>query len=161
MAIYLKNDKIKGTVTTVGFKDQVELNSCSFGASRSIGMSKRSDTNRGHAEPNVTEISCTRSWDPLSSVLLLQDALAGVGDHKVTISFTTTSKNVVLAYLTYELEEVVVSNYSVGAGGESQPSESFNLNYTKITVTPYEVKDGKATKKDPVNYSLPMMKANG
>ncbi len=31
----------------------------------------------------------------------------------------------------------------------------------QITVTPYEVKDGKANKKDVVIYSLPEMKANG
>jgi type VI secretion system secreted protein Hcp len=161
MAIYLKNDKIKGTVTTAGFQEQIELDSCSFGAGRAMVMSKRGDTNRGHAEPNLSELDCTRAWDPVSSSLLLQDALAGVADHKVTISFTTTSKNVVLAYLTYELEEVVVSSYSSGAGGDSHPSESFRLNYTKLTVTPYEVKDGKAVKKTPVVYSLPEMKANG
>jgi type VI secretion system secreted protein Hcp len=161
VAIYMKNDKIKGTVTTEGFKDQVELDSCSFNAGREMGMAKRSDKNRGSAEPHLSELSCTRAWDAMSSTLLLQDAIAGVGDHKVTISFTTTSKNVVLAYLTYELEEVVISRYSIGSGGEANPSEGFSLNYTKVTVTPYEVKDGKAAKKTPVVYSLPEMKANG
>jgi type VI secretion system secreted protein Hcp len=161
VAIYMKHDSIKGNVTTEGFKNQVELESASFGAGRAMGMSKRSGVNRGHAEPNLTEISVSRQWDAMSSVLLLQDAIAGVGKDKVTISFTTTSKNVVLAYLTYDLEEVVVSSYSIGAGGDGQPRESFNLNYTKITVTPYEVKDGKATKRDVVVYSLPEMKANG
>jgi type VI protein secretion system component Hcp len=67
----------------------------------------------------------------------------------------------VLAYLTVELEKVVVSNYSIGGGGDSQPSESFHLNYTKIIVTPYEVKEGKANKKPVVLYSLPEMQANG
>jgi type VI secretion system secreted protein Hcp len=161
MAIYMKSANIKGIVTTEGFKDQIELDSASFSAGRAMGMSKRSDANRGHAEPHLSEIGCSRNWDAISSVLLLQDAIAGVGKNKVTISFTTTSKNVVLAYLTYELEEVVVSNYGIGAGGDGQPRESFNLNYTKITVTPFEVKDGKAIKKDVVVYSLPEMKANG
>ncbi len=161
MAIYMKSDNIKGNVTTEGFKGQLELDTASFSAGRAMGMSKRSDANRGHAEPNLSEIGCSRNWDATSSVLLLQDAIAGVGKDKVILSFTTTSKNVVLAYMPYELDEVVVSNYSVGAGGDGQPRESFNLNYTKITVTPYEVKDGKAAKKDVVVYSLPMMKANG
>jgi type VI secretion system secreted protein Hcp len=82
MAIYMKNDKIKGTVTTEGFKDQVELDSCSFNAGREMGMAKRSDKNRGFAEPHLSELSCSRPWDALSSTLLLQDAIAGVGDHK-------------------------------------------------------------------------------
>jgi type VI secretion system secreted protein Hcp len=161
MAIYLKNDKIPGIVTTEGFKNQIELTSASFGSGRDMGMSKRSDANRGHAEPHLTEISISKQWDAVASAKLLQDSFAGVGDHTVTISFTTTSKNKVLAYMTFELEGVVVSNYTIGGGGDSQPQESFGLNYTKITVTTYEVKDGQATKKDVVIYSLPEMKANG
>jgi type VI protein secretion system component Hcp len=161
MAIYLKYDKIPGKTTTEGFKEQIELTSASFGAGRDMGMSKRSDVNRGHAEPHLSEISVTKVWDDLASSKLLEDAFAGVGDKKATLSFTTTSKNVVIAFLVIELEGVVISNYSIGGGGDDAPSESFNLNYTKITVTPFEVKDGKATKKSPVNYSLPDMKANG
>ncbi|HQT75625.1 MAG TPA: type VI secretion system tube protein Hcp [Rhodopila sp.] len=161
MAIYLKYDGVPGNVKTKGFENQIELNSASFGAGRNMGMSKRSDVNRGHAEPHLSEISVTKMWDDAASSLLLQDALAGVGDKKATITFTTTSKNVVLGFMTFELEGVVVSNYSLGTGGESEPSESFNMNYNKITVTPYEVKDGKATKKSVVIYALPEMQANG
>lgn len=161
MAIYMKNDKIPGNTSTEGFKNQIELQNASFAAGRTMGISKRSDANRGHAEPHLSEISCTKEWDSVASGKLLQDSLAGVGDHTVTISFTTTSKNVVVAFMTYELEGVVISNYSVGGIGDSQPSESFALNYTKITVTTFEVKDGKATKKDVIVYSLPEMKANG
>ncbi|MGE4047924.1 MAG: Hcp family type VI secretion system effector [Acetobacteraceae bacterium] len=161
MAIYLKYDGIPGNVTTEGFKAQIELHSASFGAGREMGMSKRSDVNRGHAEPYISEIKVSKLWDDVASAKLLEDAIAGVGAKKATITFTTTSKNVVIGFLTMELEGAVVSNYAIGAGGDDRPSETFNLNYTKITVTPYEVKDGKATKKDVVIYSLPEMKANG
>jgi type VI protein secretion system component Hcp len=160
MAIYMKDDKTPGNTTTEGFKNQIELQSVSFQSGRAMGMSKRSDVNRGHAEPNLTEISCTKEWDATASAKILQDSLAGVGDHKITISFTTTSKNVVLAFMTWDLESVVTSNYSIASGGDAQPSESFTLNYTKITVTTFEVKDGKATKKDVVVYDVTAMKAN-
>lgn len=161
MAIYLKYDGVTGNVKTKGFESQIELNSASFGAGRDMGMAVRTNVNRGHAEPHLTEISATKGWDDMASGLLLQDAIAGVGNKKAVISFTTTSKNVVLAFLTVELENVVVSNYSVGSGGDAQPSEAFNLNYTKMTVTPYEVLDGKANKKPVVIYDLPAMQANG
>lgn len=161
MAIYLKYDGVEGNVTTKGFEKQIELMSASFSSGRSIGMSARSDVNRGHAEPRLTEITASKMWDDMASAKLFEDAIAGVGDKKATISFTTTSKNVVLAFLVVDLENVVISNYSIGGGGDSQPSESLSLNYTKIAVTPYEVKDGKATKKSVVNYSLPAMQANG
>ena len=161
MAIYLKYDKVPGNVTTKGFEGQIEVHSAGFGAGRAMGMSKRSDVNRGHAEPHLSEISLSKMWDDVSSGKLLEDTLAGVCDKKATITFTTTSNNVVVAYLTLELEEVVISDYSIGGGSDGQPSETFRLNYTKITVTPYEVKAGKGTKKDLINYSLPMMQANG
>jgi type VI secretion system secreted protein Hcp len=161
MAIYLKYDGVPGNVTTKGFESQIELSSASFGAGRDIGMSKRSNVNRGHAEPHLSEIVVTKIWDDMASGKLLEDALAGIGNKKATLTFTTTSKNVVTKFLELELEEVVVSNYSLGGGGDDAPSESFNLNYTKITVSPYEVKEGKGTKKDVVKYSLPDMQANG
>lgn len=161
MAIYLKYDGVPGNVTTKGFEGQIEIHSLGYGSGRVMSMSKRSDVNRGHAEPFVSEISLSKQWDDVASSKLLEDSFAGVADKKALITFTTTSKNVVLGYLTIELEKTVVSDYSFGgSGSDSQPQESFKLNYTKITVTPYEVKDGKATKKDVVTYSLPQMQAN-
>lgn len=160
MAIYLKYDGVDGNVSTKGFENQIELESSGFNAGRQMGMAKRSDANRGHAEPFLSEISCTKHWDDMASGKLLQDALAGVGDKKAKLTFTTTSKNVVVAFLEVDLEEVVVSNYSIGSGSDGQPSENFNLNFTKLTVTPYQVKDGKATKKDVVSYSMTQMQAN-
>lgn len=71
MAIYLKYDGVDGNVTTKGFEKQIELNSASFGAGRSMGMSARTDVNRGHAEPRLTEISVSKGWDDMASGLLL------------------------------------------------------------------------------------------
>jgi len=160
MAIYLKYDGVDGNVTTKGFEKQIEIQSANFSSGRSMGMAARSDVNRGHAEPHLSEINLCKMWDDMASVKLFEDSLAGVGDKKAKLTFTTTSKNVVLGFLELELEEVVISNYAIGGGGDAPPSESFTLNYTKIAVTPYEVKDGKATKKPVVHYSLPEMKAN-
>jgi type VI secretion system secreted protein Hcp len=160
VAIYLKYDGVEGNADTKNFDKQIVLESVSFGAGRNMGLAKRSDTNRGHAEPFVSEISVQKDWDAAASGLLLQDAVAGVGDKTAVISFTTTSKNVVLAYLVLELKNAVISNYSIDGDGDSNPSEHFKLNYTEISITPYEVKDGKATKQKGVTYSLPKMQAN-
>lgn len=160
MAIYLKYDGVPGNVTTKGFEGQIEVDNVSFASGRQMEMSKRSDVNRGHAEPFISEINVGKSWDDVASSKLMEDSVAGVGAKKALITFTTTSDNVVLAYLTVELENTVLSSYSIGTGGDARPAESFRLNYTKITVTPYEVKAGKATKKDVFTYSLPQMQAN-
>ncbi len=37
MAIYLKNDKVKGSSTNEKFKDQIELNSFQWGAGLGVG----------------------------------------------------------------------------------------------------------------------------
>lgn len=161
MAIHLKYDNIDGSVTTKGFEKQIEVSSAAFKSGRAMDIARRSDENRGHAEPFLSEIMLGKEWDDTSSCKLFEDSLSGVCDKKALLSFTTTSKNTVLAYLTVELEKAVVSEYMLDGSSDGHPVERFNLNFTKITITPYEVKDGKATKGAVVSYSLPNMEANG
>jgi type VI secretion system secreted protein Hcp len=61
MAIYLKYDKVDGLVSTKGFERQIEISSASFRSGRHMEMAQRSDENRGHAEPFVSEIALTKS----------------------------------------------------------------------------------------------------
>jgi type VI secretion system secreted protein Hcp len=161
MAIYLKYDGIDGSVTTKGFEKQIEISSAGFKSGRAMDVARRTDENRGHAEPFVSEIVLSKEWDDTSSGKLFEDSLSGVCDKKAKLSFTTTSKNTVVAYLEVELEKTVVSEYTLDGGSDGHPSERFNLNFTKVTITPYEVKDGKATKGAVVSYNLPNMEANG
>jgi type VI secretion system secreted protein Hcp len=152
----MKYGSIKGAVTTEGFKDWIELTSFQWGAGRGIGTAARGSTSREHSEPNLSEVTVTKVGDVASPKLFL-DAVAGELNNKVTIKFTTTTKNKVETFLTYELENTGLSHYSLSSSGD-MPMESLSLNFTKISKT--FIGMDPATKGNPetVGYDLTQMK---
>jgi type VI secretion system secreted protein Hcp len=133
MAIYMKYGAIDGPVSTTGFIKWIELNSFQFGVGRGIGSAARGETNREASEPSISEIVVTKNAD-IASNKLFADAVGGTMDSKVTIKFTTTAKDKVETFLTYELTDTGLSGYSVSSGGD-RPSESLSLNFTKVMIT--------------------------
>ncbi len=156
MAIYMKYGNIKGSVTTEGFKDWIELNSFQWGVGRSIGTAARGALSREHSEPSLSEVTVTKLTDVASPKLFL-DAVAGKLDNKVTIKFTTTTKGKVETFLTYELENTGLSHYSLSSGGD-MPMESLSLNFTKITETFTGMQPGITGSPETVGYDLTQMK---
>ena len=156
MAIYLKYGDIKGSVTTEGFKDWIELNSAQFGVGRGIGSPTGSDKTREATAPSISEIVVTKSMDAASHKLLT-DAWAGEMNSKVEIHFTTTTKDKTETYLKYELTDCGLSGYSISSGGD-RPSESLSLNFTEIKST-WNDRDsaGKSTP-NTIGYSLKQLK---
>ncbi|WDF73067.1 Hcp family type VI secretion system effector [Novosphingobium sp. KACC 22771] len=128
MAIYLKFDSIKGSVTDSKFKDQIELSSFQWGAGLGVGSARGGD--RTTSEPSVSEITASKTLDK-SSEGLFKALLKGDPVGKGTISFTAATKGETVAYATLELEEVIISGYSMSSGGDF-PSESISLNFTKF-----------------------------
>lgn len=159
MAIYMKfGDDVNGDVTTEGFKQWIELNSFQFGVSRGVSSGAGGATRESSA-PNISEIVVSKYLDS-ASAKLYQDLLAGAFDTKVTIKMTTTTKNKVETFLTYELTDCGVSSYSQSSGGDA-PTESLSLNFIKIMLTPTPLdKSGQIKKGDIVSYDLLAMKAN-
>jgi type VI secretion system secreted protein Hcp len=156
MAIYMKYGSIKGRVTTEGFKDWIELNSFRWAVGRAVGSAARGSTSREHSEPRLSEVTVTKLTDVASPKLLL-DAVGGKLDNKVTIKFTTTSKGAVSTFLTYELTDTGISNYSLSSGGE-MPTESLSLNFTKISKTFTGEDPGISGSPETVGYDLTQMK---
>lgn len=128
MAIYLKIDSIKGSSTDAAFADQIELNSFQWGAG--VGVSSARGGDRTTSEPSVSEVTATKLTDK-SSELLFKALLKGEPVGKGTISFTAASKGESVAYATLELEELIISGFSMSSGGDF-PSESLSLNFTKF-----------------------------
>lgn len=156
MAIYMKFGSFKGAVTTEGYKDWIELDSFQWGVGRGIASAAHSAESRESSEPSISEIVVTKRMDK-SSPSLFTDAVAGQLNSKVDIKFTTTTKNQVTEFLTYELTNTGLSGYSVSSGGD-MPVESLSLNFTKIAYT-FKGTD-PAVSGDPqtVGYDLTMMK---
>lgn len=125
MAIYLKLDGVEGEVTTKGFEKQIELLSFNFGANRNIRTARRTDKNRESDEPNISEVSLVKLWDPTSSSKLFEETVAGKLNHKAILTFTTTSDGSVEKYLEIELTDAGVSSFQMSDGGsDSQPRAS-------------------------------------
>jgi type VI secretion system secreted protein Hcp len=159
MAIYMQFDKIKGDVTTDGFKEWIDLSSMQFGVGRAITMTTGKAANRAHGAPSFSEITVSREFD-MSSVGLLQSVVSGTEGAKVTIAIVETSGKELKKYVEYELADVMVSSYSVSSGG-GVPSESISLSYTKIIMS-YTASDkaGKAGNVPRVTYDLATAKAS-
>src|SRR5260370_34573965 len=126
-------DGAKGDVTTADYKGWIELNSFQFGVSRGVSSGAGGAT-RESSSPSISEIVVSKYLDS-SSPKLYQDSLAGAFDTKVTITMTSTTKNKVETFLTYELTDCEGSSYSQSSGGDA-PVERLSLNYTKIMGTP-------------------------
>ncbi len=156
MAIYMKYGDIKGSVTTEGFKDWIELNSLQFGIGRGIGSPTGSDKTREASAPSISEITVTKMMDE-STGKLVTDAWAGEMNSKVEIKLTTTTKDKTEAYLTYELKNTGLSGYSVSSGGD-RPQESLSLNFTAINIKWMDRDSGGKAQPSVIGYDLSQMK---
>ena len=115
MPIYMKITRkglpiITGDATAKGHEKWIELSSVQMGQSRST------------ASAAVTEITITKSMDS-ASMALWKQSLYGEG---LTIQIDFVKSDAV--YLTYTLQNAVISGYQPGPA-----AESLTLNFTKMT----------------------------
>jgi type VI secretion system secreted protein Hcp len=118
MPIYMKIEGVKGRVTAQGYDGWIELESAHLGFAGN-------------------EIIMARHQDDVSMQLMrLANRGAAVNDgKKVTIAFCKTKNAGCVPYLKVELENALISSYSIsGHGGDagSRPMESMSLNFTKV-----------------------------
>ena len=79
----------------------------------------------------------SKAYSP-SSVKLMQACATGKHFPKATLTVRKAGGGQ-QEYMTYELENVLVSGYSISSGGD-RPMESLSLNFTKIE---YKIDDQK------------------
>jgi len=128
--IVLKFQKeIKGACQEPAHKNWINVNSIQFGVGRSISLAG-SGNDRDTSNPSFSEVTFSRDTDVASQELFMQ-ACGGVSLGKAEIHFIQTAGKKNQVYLEYELDDPIISSYSVSSGGE-RPSESFSVNYTKI-----------------------------
>jgi type VI secretion system secreted protein Hcp len=156
MAIYMQYGSIPGSVTTQGFEKWIELTSFQWGVGRGIGTAARGSLSREASEPSLSEVVVTKVMD-VSAPKLFLDAVAGELNTTVVVKFTTTTKNTVVTFLSYELTNTGLSGYSISSGGDL-PSESMTLNFTKMTETFTGMDPGVSGNPETVGYDLSMMK---
>jgi len=156
MPIYMKIDGLDGSVTAAGHEKWIELASCQMGTNRHVTNATGRGVNREASAPAVSEIVCTKDLD-CASTGLFRLSLWGEGK-KVKIDFCKTDKDKFEPYLQLELENCLISNYSVsghGGVGHSTPMESLSLNTTKITyATVHMDASNKTAKPDRASWDL-------
>ena len=133
MAIYIEYEGIKGNVTADGFKDQIKVEAFEFGVGRGITMEAGNLSNREATRPTVSEVTFTHKADN-SATALFKESVTGSAGKKVKISFVQTGADKVVCFMDYELEDCLVSAYSIKAEGEGDPIESISLSFSKIMV---------------------------
>jgi type VI secretion system secreted protein Hcp len=147
---------IDGSVTATGHEKWIELQSCQFGVARHVTNATGRGEGREASAPAISEIVVTKDLD-VASTNLVREALWGPGK-LVKIDFVKTEKDKFEPYLQFEMENTLISNYSVsghGGANHSQPMESLSLNFTKITYNTFQ-RDlkNKATSPDRASWDL-------
>lgn len=136
MAIYMNfgDLKVKGNVTADGYKDWIRLDSYNVGVGRHISMEAGHMANRESTRPNISEMAISKMMDKSTSGLF-KESLTGSDGCKVVIDVVRTSADKIDKFVTYELEDCLISSYSVSASSEGAPMESISLSFGKITMS--------------------------
>ena len=148
----MKIDGIDGKVTAKGHEKWIDVSSLQWGVGRAISSAVGTSADREASKPSISEVSVTKLMDE-SSPHIFTEACVGKGK-KVIIDLCTVGTDQINTYMTYELEECMISGYSVSTGGD-RPSESISLSFTKMTMkfTPYD-KNGKPLSPLPAGYDM-------
>ncbi len=151
MAIYLQIDDIEGNVTEGAHEGWTEIDSLQWGVGRAIASAIGRAADRESSQPSISEISVTKLMDE-ASPHFFSEACVGEGKPMV-IEFCKTGEAAEV-YMKYELEDCMISGYSVSSGGD-RPTESISLSFTRIemTYTPTE-KDGSLGNPIPAGYDM-------
>lgn len=157
MAIFAKFDKIKGSATDSEYKDQIELTSFSWGASRHMVSS---GSRREASHPSTSEVTISKYQD-VSSNKLLMDLYKGTANNKVEISFTTMVSGKPEQYMLLKLEDAGVSHYSISdTEGSGRATESISLNFLKFSVTTKAIDSAGKSSPDTVGWDLATNKSS-
>jgi type VI secretion system secreted protein Hcp len=138
MPIYMDYEGVPGDVTAEGWQGKIELQSFSYGISRSITSPMGGTKDRESSAPVISEAVVTKIQDK-SSTYLTTEALLGEGK-KCSIFFVKTDKDKLECYMHYEFRETLISSFSQSSGGD-RPVESLSLNFTAMLYTFHQMGD--------------------
>ena len=130
MAVYVKIDGIDGGATEKGHKQWIKVDSLQFGVGRSLNDPYGHATSREAGFPKVSEVHVTKTMDN-SSIHLFGWACGKFDAKLVKVDVVSTGRGDD-PFTQYQLENAVISGYSIASHGESLPTESITFNFTKI-----------------------------
>jgi len=141
MAIYLEYEGIKGNVTAEGYKEHIAINAMDFGTCREISMEPGKLSNREVGRPILNEISLSKTIDTSASQFF-KAAVGGSSGKKAVLRFVRTGSNNVEEFMSYTLENCLISRYDIEADDTGEIEETIHLGFSRIVVS---YKDHDAT----------------
>jgi type VI secretion system secreted protein Hcp len=154
--MFLQLDGIQGECEDSNHTDWIEILSWSHSFSQPTSAVK-SSSGATVEKCNHSDISITKYIDKATDDLLSKiwngDNIATA---KIECFRADAESNAPVKYLMIDLEKVIISNYSISAGGGDLPLENISLSYGKVTYTYTEQKkaDGTGGAQKPVEHDL-------
>ena len=151
-------DKYKGNCTIDGYADMIIVSSFSHSAYLPMG-SDAGNTERTLGRPVLSEMSFSKSSD-LSTTELFKACTQGAKIGPATLNIGRVENGKYMNFMTYKMENAMISQMSCGGGG-GIPSDSFSINFTKISAE-FAQQNADSTKKGTGtwNWNLGTMKAD-
>lgn len=135
MAIYLEYEGIKGNVTAEGYKGMINLKHFGFGVGRQISMKAGSLANREHAVPQFGTVDIEKLED-IATIALFRSSVTGSAGRKVTIHFVRTGGKEVVEFMSYTLENCLISKYLIyDTDLNKRPHEKIQLSFTSVLIS--------------------------
>ena len=158
--LYLKYGAIEGSATHDTVIKQIQIDSYQFGVGRGLSSPSGAVTKRDASHPSLSEVTVSKAMDA-SSVKLFGEACDGKAVPKVTLTHlrATQPGGATEPLLTIEMDECMISGWSISASSDSNPMESVTLNFTKIKFIHHPMKaDGTKEGDDPYGWDLALNK---
>lgn len=132
--MYLKIEGIEGEASDRAHSDWIDVLSVDWGAKgtpvrASMAVPQGGAERKRPGRVKYSNITLKKSYDA-SSANLAQACANGTHIPRVSLEWTTTDADGT-KYMRAELQDVIISSYSIDASGD-QPIESISLNYAEI-----------------------------
>jgi type VI secretion system secreted protein Hcp len=136
MPLFMQYPNIKGSVTTQGHEEWIELTSWHWGVSRDLHNPHGKGGDREGATPMIHEIVVTKHNDCATGALIRTSL--GLGSsaegQEVKIHFCKTDTEQPEPYFEMVLSNTLVSSLSMASKGE-RPTENLTLSFTALEIT--------------------------
>jgi len=154
--MFIKLDEVTGESTDTNHTDWIEILSWSHGFSQPT-TPVRASQGSTIEQANHSDFTFTKYLDSATDDLL-GACWRGKQYEKVNVEcFKADGENEPIKYLEINMEDVIVSNFSISGGGGDLPVENVSLAYGKITYKydPKNKEDGaKSDGVQPISHDL-------
>jgi len=141
--MFIKLGDIKGESQDSVHKEEIEVMSWSWGCAQN--GTTHSGTGGGTGTASVQDLTFSKYLDK-SSPTIVQSCCQGKHMPEVVITMRKAGGKEPVEYMKVTLNEVLISNYSIGLGGGDQAIENVSLNFAHFKIE-YQPQDNNGAKK--------------